>query len=83
MLWYQKFCSDLEEIEFQFNEYDPCISTKLEKGSQHLIRFHVNDILSSDVLPQVNDNSTNERKVSMEMLREFRWQEKRNLSFLG
>ena len=25
LLWYKKFCDDLEEYGFEFNPYDPCV----------------------------------------------------------
>ena len=55
LLWYQKFRKDLESIDFEFNPYDPCVANRMKNGSQHTIRFHVDDVLSSHVDKRVND----------------------------
>ena len=55
LLWYQKFRKDLEGIVFVFNNYDACIANREKNGSQHTIRFHVDDIMSSHMNPKVND----------------------------
>ena len=55
LLWYRKFWTDLEEIGFKFHDYDPCIAYKMVEGYQHLLRFHVDDILSSHRMKKVND----------------------------
>jgi len=55
LLWYQKFRRDLEAIGFKFNVYDPCVANRIVNGKQHTIRFHVDDVLSSHVDSNVND----------------------------
>ena len=55
LLWYQKFRSDLEDINFKFNPYDPCVANRKIKGKQHTICFHVNNVMSSHVDLKVND----------------------------
>ena len=55
MLWYNKFCADLEDIGFDFNLYNPCIANSIVKKKQHTIRFHVDDLMSSHVDKRVND----------------------------
>ena len=55
LLWYKKFRKDLEGIGFKFNDYDACIANRIKDGSQQTIRFHVDDIMSSHMNPQVND----------------------------
>ena len=54
LLWYKKFRKDLENYGFVFNPYDPCVASRKEKGQQHTIRFHVDDIMSSHRDKQVN-----------------------------
>ena len=49
MLWHKNFRKDLEEIEFKFNPYDPCIANIVVKGNKHTIRFHVDYLMSSYV----------------------------------
>jgi hypothetical protein len=55
LLWYKKFRKDLEAIGFKFNPYDPCVANRIIKGSQHTIRFHVDDLNSSHKNSKVND----------------------------
>ena len=55
ILWYKKFRKDLEEIDFVFNPYDPCVANKIVNGYQQTIRFHVDDVMSSHIDPTVND----------------------------
>lgn len=55
LLWYRKFCSNLEKVGFDFNDYDPCVAYKIEHGYQHTIRFHVDNVLSSHKDPNIND----------------------------
>ena len=56
LLWYKKFRSDLEGIGFKFNGYDPCVANRVVSGKQHTIRFHVDDVMSSHVESEVNNN---------------------------
>ncbi len=56
LLWHSKFRSNLEEVGFAFNPYDPCVANRNTGGKQHTIRFHVDDLLSSHEDPTVNDN---------------------------
>ena len=35
LLWYKKFCADLESIGFKFNPYDPCVANRIVNGKQH------------------------------------------------
>ena len=55
LLLYLKFKKDLENIGFKFNDCDPCIASRMVNGSQHTVRSHVDDLLSSHVDPKVND----------------------------
>jgi hypothetical protein len=56
LLWYKKFRKDLEEIGFVFDLYNPCVANKRVKGSQQTILFHVDDLKSSHILKQLNNN---------------------------
>jgi hypothetical protein len=56
LLWYKKFRKDLEEIGFVFNPYGPCVANKRVKGLQQTMLFHVDDLKSSHILKQVNDD---------------------------
>jgi len=55
LLWYMKFKKDLMSIGFTFSEYDPCVAFRERVGSQHTIRFHVDDVASSHKNKKVND----------------------------
>ena len=56
ILWYRKFKADLEQIGFIFNEFDPCIANRKINGSQHTIRYHVDDVIFSHHDSKVNDD---------------------------
>jgi hypothetical protein len=55
ILWYKKFRGELEQKGFKFNPYDPCVGNRTEKGSQHTLLFHVDDLKSSHKDSKVND----------------------------
>jgi hypothetical protein len=55
LLWYKKFRHELEQEEFIFNPYDPCVANRQRNGSQHTILFHVDDLKSSHIDPKIND----------------------------
>ncbi len=55
LLWYKKFRKELEATGFKFNPYDPCVANRQEKGSQHTLLFHVDDLKSSHIDSRVND----------------------------
>ena len=57
LLWYKQFRSDLENIGFTFNPYDPCVANRIANGTgkQQTVCFHVDDLKSSHVDPKVND----------------------------
>ena len=59
LLFYKKFRKDLETIGFIFNPYDPCVANRTIEGSQHTIRFHVDDVMSSHMSSKVNDEFKN------------------------
>ena len=37
LCWYRQFRSDLEEYDFVFNNYDPCVANKVVKGKQQTV----------------------------------------------
>ena len=55
LLWYRKFKRELEEIGFEFNNYEPCVANRVMKNNQHTIRFHVDNVMFSHINPKVND----------------------------
>ena len=55
LLLYKKFCRDLENIVFEFNPYYPCVDIRIKVGKQHTVKLHVDDFMSSNVNPKVND----------------------------
>ena len=56
LLWYHELSTKLKEIGFVFNPYDACVCNRIIEGKQHTVRFHVDDILSSHVNKEFNDN---------------------------
>ena len=55
ILFYKKLKSDLEQIGFKINPYDPCVANRMIKGSQHTVIWHVDDLKSSHESSEVND----------------------------
>jgi hypothetical protein len=55
ILYYKKFCKDIEGIGFVVNPYDPCVANWQVKGKQQTVTWHVDDLKSSHVDPKVKD----------------------------
>ena len=55
LLFYKKFRRDLENIEFDFNPYNPCVTNRIKYSKQHKFIFHVEDVMPSHVNHKVND----------------------------
>jgi hypothetical protein len=55
LLYYKKFCKDLEEIRFKINPYGPCVANSVINGKQHTVTWHIDDLKSSHIDPKVND----------------------------
>jgi hypothetical protein len=55
LLYYKKFCKDIESIGFEVNPYDPCVANRIVNGKHHTVSWHVNDLKSSHVDNKVND----------------------------
>ena len=53
LLFYKKLCSDLEDMEFEVNPYDPCVANKIINGTQCTICWHVDDLKISHKDPAV------------------------------
>ena len=51
VLYYKKFRSDIESIGYEVNPYDNFVASKMIKGHQHTITWHVDDVKSSHVDP--------------------------------
>ena len=56
VLFYKKIFVYLENIEFEFNPYDPFLFIRIKVGSQHTVRSHVDGGMSSHVNPKVTGN---------------------------
>ncbi len=37
--------SELQEMGFEINSYDPCVANKMVNGTQMTIRWHVDDLM--------------------------------------
>jgi hypothetical protein len=55
LLYYKKFCKDLEEIGFKINLYNPCVANRVVNNKQHTVTWHVDNLKSSHINPKVND----------------------------
>ncbi len=47
LLFYRKLVSELQEMGFEINPYDPCVANKTVNGTQMTIRWHVDDLMMS------------------------------------
>ncbi len=47
LLFYLKLVSELREMGFEINPYDPCVANKMVNGTQMTIRWHVDDLMIS------------------------------------
>lgn len=56
LLWCKKLRKDLESEGCVFNVCDACVANRVKHKLQHIVRFHVDDILSSHVNPKVNES---------------------------
>jgi hypothetical protein len=52
LLFYRKLIKEIEEMGFENNQYEPCVANKLMEGKQMTVRWHVDDLMIS----QVNQN---------------------------
>jgi hypothetical protein len=56
LLFYQKLVLELKSMGFVINPYDPCIANKIANGHQLTLRWHVNDLMISQVdMSAIND----------------------------
>ena len=55
LLYYKRFLDDITKIGFERHPYDPCVANRMINNKQHTITWHVDDIKSSHVEPEVND----------------------------
>ena len=49
LLFYRKLVSELKQMGFEINPYDPCVANKMVNGTQMTIRWHVDDLMMSHV----------------------------------
>lgn len=89
-LWHKKFCKDLKEQGFVFEPHDPCIANKIVNRKQHMVRLHVEELLSSHKDKKVNCDFKRWLNESVESLVKCLRQEERfmivlesNLSSMG
>ncbi len=47
LLFYRKLVSELQEMGFEINPYDPCVANKMVNDTQMTIRWHVDDLMIS------------------------------------
>ncbi len=54
LLFYKKLVTDLEGNGFVLNPYDPCVANKEVNGSQMTVCWHVDDLKTLHIDPEVN-----------------------------
>jgi len=54
LLFYKKLVSELEDMGFVLNPYDPCVANREINGSQQTVTWHVDDLKVSHLDPAVN-----------------------------
>jgi hypothetical protein len=47
LLFYRKLISELKEMGFEVNPYNPCVVNKIVNRSHMTIQWHVNDLMIS------------------------------------
>ena len=55
LLFFNKFCGDLENIGFELNPYNPCVSNRIKVCKQNTVIYHFDNVISSHVNPNIND----------------------------
>ncbi len=65
LLFYRKLVSELKELGFEINPYDPCVANKMVNGMQMTIRWHVDDLMMSHVSRDEIMKIVQEIKISM------------------
>ena len=45
LLFYKKFCGDLENIGFEFNPYDTYAAARIKVCDQHTVILHVGEVM--------------------------------------
>jgi len=54
LLFYKKLVSELEDLGFVLNPYDPCVANRIVNGEQQTVTWHVDDLKISHKDPAVN-----------------------------
>ena len=54
LLFYRKLRTDLENMGFKVNPYDPCVPNRIVCGTQQSIVWHVDDLKLSHLIPREN-----------------------------
>jgi hypothetical protein len=55
LLFYQKLKKDLESIGFTSSPCDPCVANRIVRERQQTVTWHVDDLKSSHIDPEVNN----------------------------
>jgi hypothetical protein len=55
LLYYKKFRKDIESIGFKIHPFDPCVVNCVVNGKQQTVTWHIDDLRSCHIDPQVND----------------------------
>ena len=60
LLFYKKLVSELLEMGFELNKYDPCVANRMVNGSQQTVTWHVDDLKISHNDAAVNTQTIKE-----------------------
>ena len=60
LLFYKKLVSELVEMGFELNKYDPCVANRMINGSQQTATWHVDDLKISHKDAAVNTKTIKE-----------------------
>jgi hypothetical protein len=76
LLFYRKLVSELKQMGFEINPYDPCVANKMVNGTQMTIRWHVDDLMMShvswdEIMKIVQEIKIYMRKISPKTLERY------------
>jgi hypothetical protein len=56
LLYYKKFRKDLKRIGLIVNSYNLCVANRIVNGKQHMVTYHINNLKSRHMNPEVNND---------------------------
>lgn len=83
MLFYRKLSNSLIEDGYVINPYDICVANKMVNGKQHTVTWHVDDLKSSHVDPEVNNEFIKSMKKKFGKIGNFKVTRGKYHDYLG